>query len=124
MTESAGGNSLRLRDYLDHIVEAAARIRRFTDDMTELAFLENELVQDGVIRNIEVIGEAARNVQRRFPQFAAKHAEVPWEDIYWMRNRLSHGYFAVDLELVWKTVERDIPELEAQILRLREATNE
>lgn len=121
MTDSAA--ALRLRDYLDHIVEAAGRIRRFTEDMTELAFLENELVQDGVIRNIEVIGEAARNIQRRFPQFAAEHPEIPWEDVYWMRNRLSHGYFSVDLELVWKTVERDIPELEAQILPLVRAPN-
>lgn len=120
MTDSA---ALRLRDYLDHIVEAAGRIRRFTEDMTELAFLGNELVQDGVIRNIEVIGEAARNVLRCFPQFAQDHAEIPWEDVYGMRNRLSHGYFAVDLELVWKTVERDIPELEAQVLLLRKAAN-
>lgn len=119
MTAGANDSGLRLRDYLDHILEASARIRRFTEDMTELAFLENELVQDGVIRNIEVIGEAARNVQRRFAQFAAEHPDIPWEDVYWMRNRLSHGYFSVDLELVWKTVERDIPELEAQILRLR-----
>jgi len=116
-------SALRLRDYLDHIVEAARRIRRFTEDMTELAFLDNELVQDGVIRNIEVIGEAARNIQRRFPQFAAEHPEVPWEDVYWMRNRLSHGYFSVDLELVWKTVERDIPELETQVLLLMRGTD-
>jgi uncharacterized protein with HEPN domain len=120
MTDSA---ALRLRDYLDHIIEAAGRIRRFTEDMTELAFLENELVQDGVIRNIEVIGEAARNIQRRFPEFAAEHPEIPWEDVYWMRNRLSHGYFSVDLELVWKTVERDIPELEAQILLVARTAN-
>ena len=124
MTDSPSTATLRLRDYLDHIIEATARIRDFTEDMTELTFLESKLVQDGVIRNIEVIGEAARNVQRRFPQFAAAHPEVPWEDVYWMRNRLSHGYFAVDLELVWKTVERDIPELELQILNLRKAATD
>jgi uncharacterized protein with HEPN domain len=87
--------------------------------LDEVAFLEDKKTQDAVIRNIEVIGEAARNVQRRFPRFAAEHPEVPWEDVYWMRNRLSHGYFAIDLELVWKTVERDVPELEAQVLQLR-----
>ena len=119
MTASADSANLRPHDYLDHILEASARIRRFTQNMTELVFLEDQLVQDGVIRNIEVIGEAARNVQRRFPRFAAEHPEVPWEDVYWMRNRLSHGYFAIDLELVWKTVERDVPELEAQVLQLR-----
>jgi uncharacterized protein with HEPN domain len=124
MTDSRETAALRLRDYLDHIIAAAERIRRFTKDMTEPAFLDNELVQDGVIRNIEVIGEAARNVQRRFPEYAAAHPEVPWEDVYGMRNRLSHGYFAIDLELVWKTVERDIPELAAQIRQLRNISPE
>lgn len=118
MTDATDSGNLRLRDYLGHILEACRRIRHFTEDMTEIAFLEDELVQDGVIRNIEIVGEAARNIQRRFPQFAAEHADVPWEDMYWMRNRLTHGYFSIDLELVWKTIERDIPELEIQVRSL------
>jgi uncharacterized protein with HEPN domain len=108
----------KVRVYLEHMLQACTRIRRYSEDMTEPVFLEDELVQDGVMRNIEILGEAARNIQRHFPAFAADHADIPWEDIYWMRNRLSHGYFSVDLEIVWRTVQRDIPELEQQILLL------
>jgi uncharacterized protein with HEPN domain len=70
-------------------------------------------------RNIEVIGEAARNIDRHHPEFAALHADVPWQDIYLMRNRVAHGYFSIDLEIVWKTVGRDIPELQQQVAQLR-----
>lgn len=79
---------------------------------------DDPLRQDAVIRNIEIIGEAARNIDRHHPDFASRHPDVPWEDIYLMRNRVSHGYFTVDLEIVWKTVKRDIPELEDQAKRL------
>lgn len=106
---------LRVVEYLGHILEAIGRINRYTAGMDETAFLENELVQDAVIRNIEVIGEAARNIARHHAEFAAEHADVPWDDMYLMRNRVSHGYFTVDLEIVWKTVRRDVPELEKQI---------
>lgn len=102
------------------MLEAIQRINRYTRDMTEALFLENELVQDAVIRNIEIIGEAARNIGRYRPEFSGQHPDVPWEDIYLMRNRVSHGYFSVDLEIVWKTVQCDVPELERKILPLWE----
>jgi uncharacterized protein with HEPN domain len=66
------------------------------------------------LRNIEIIGEAARNVERADPKFSAQHPDVPWAVIYAMRNRLSHGYFEVDLEIVWKTVRNDLPALESR----------
>lgn len=72
------------------------------------------MVQDAVIRNIEIIGEAAHNIDKHHPKFASEHPIVPWEDMYWMRNRVSHGYFSVDLEVIWNTIQRDIPELEQQ----------
>ncbi len=100
------------------MLQAIRRIGRYAGAMDEAAFLEDELVQDAVIRNIEVIGEAARNIERVHPDFSAKHPEVPWEDIYLMRNRVSHGYFSVDLEIIWKTVKRDVPVLERQIANL------
>ena len=111
----------RVLDYLGHILEAIHRIRHYTGDMDEVMFLENEMVQDAVIRNIEIMGEAARNIERRYPEFSALHPDVPWEDIYLMRNRVSHGYFSIDLEIVWKTIQNDLPLLEQQILALRRA---
>lgn len=109
----------RLKDYITHILQAIERIHRYTEEFDEVGFLQNEMVQDAVIRNIEIIGEAARNIERHYPEFAKAHAEIPWEDVYLMRNRVSHGYFSVDLEVVWKTVQRDIPELQQMLFILR-----
>ena len=106
---------IRVPDYLEHIIQAIERIKRYTDDMSEVAFLENELVQDAVIRNIEIIGEAARNIERNDSIFAAQHAEIPWEVIYAMRNRVAHGYFKVDLEIVWNTIHHDLPGLAIEV---------
>lgn len=83
--------------------------------MDEVAFLNSELVQDAVIRNIEIIGEASNNIQRVDPAFAAQHDDIPWLVMYTMRNRVSHGYDKVDLEIVWKTIQGDLPGLHAQI---------
>ena len=64
-----------------------------------------------MIRNIGVVGEAANNIQRGDPAFADRHSEIPWLLMYTMRNRLMHGYDTIDLELVWKTVQEDLPNL-------------
>ena len=66
-------------------------------------------------RNIEIIGETARNIERTASDFVAQHVEVPWPALYTMRNRVAHGYFAVDLEIVWKTVQLDLQELHQTI---------
>jgi hypothetical protein len=73
------------------------------------------LIQDAAIRNIEVVGEAANNIQRVAPDFAADHCDVPWMVMYTMRNRVSHGYEKVDLEIVWNTIKSDFPPLREKI---------
>lgn len=103
--------ALRVPDYVGHILQAIERIERHTAAVDETGFLASELIQDAVIRNMEIIGEAANNILRVDSQFAAAHSEIPWQVMYAMRNRLSHGYDKVDLEILWKTVERDLPEL-------------
>ena len=80
--------------------------------MGEEEFLENELVQDAVVRNIEIIGEAVKNIPEDFKK---KQNEVPWKDIAGMRDRIAHFYFGIDYELVWLTVKEDIPSLERKI---------
>ena len=111
-------DQLRIADYLNHISEAIQRIQRYTGHLSEADFLSNELVQDGVIRNIEIVGEAARNIDHHYPEFSSLHNEIPWKDIYLMRNQVSHGYFATDLSIIWKTLQRDIPVLKQQIEKL------
>lgn len=107
--------ALRVTDYLGHILMAIERINRYTAGMDEAGFLGNELVQDAVIRNIEILGEASNSIQRVAPEFAARHGDIPWQVMYTMRNRVSHGYDKVDFEIVWKTIQSDLPGLYAQI---------
>lgn len=105
----------RLIDYLAHILDAIERIDRYTENMDEVAFLQNELVQDAVIRNLEILGEASNNVQKHYPDFAAKHPELPLAFAYQMRNAVAHGYFKVDYEIVWKTIQSNLPVLQGQV---------
>jgi uncharacterized protein with HEPN domain len=106
---------LRVLDYLEHILSAIDRINRHIADVDRTKFLASELIQDAVIRNLEVIGEAANNIQRVDPVFAKKNAEIPWQVMYAMRNRLSHGYEKVDNEMVWNTACNDLPVLQRQV---------
>ncbi len=99
---------LRVQDYLEHIELGIARIRRYLAGLDRASFLASEGKQDAVIRNIEIIGEAAQSIRRRHPEFAARHPEIPWGGVYGMRNAIAHGYFAVDLDVVWKTVCEDL----------------
>jgi uncharacterized protein with HEPN domain len=80
-----------------------------------VGFLGSKLVQDAVIRNLEVIGEASRNIERAHPDFAAAHPELPLALANDMRNALSHGYFKVDLGIVWTTIQGNLPDLHAQV---------
>jgi uncharacterized protein with HEPN domain len=102
---------LRLADYLAHILEAIERIEEYVSDMDEMTFLGHKLVQDAVIRNFEIIGEASNNIEKRFPDFVTAHPELPLTSAYQMRNALAHGYFKVDFEIIWKTIHNDLPEL-------------
>lgn len=108
----------RLVDYLSHILEAIARIQRYVEELDETMFLTDELVQDAVIRNLEIIGEASQNIAKHYPEFALQHADVPFAIAYEMRNALAHGYFKVDLQVVWQTIVRDLPELKTMVLKL------
>jgi uncharacterized protein with HEPN domain len=110
----------RLPDYLGHILEAIERIGRYTDDIDENGFLQDEMAQDAVIRNLEIIGEASHNIERDYPEFAAAHPELPLAFAYQMRNAVAHGYFKVDLEIVWKTLQNDLTGLYSQVREIRQ----
>ena len=86
--------------------------------MSEADFLNDMKTQDAVLRNFEFIGEAANNVLRTVPDFAANYPDVPWSDAYLLRNQVAHGYFKVDFKLVWRTIFNDLPDLKIQILGL------
>ncbi len=115
-------HSLSPRDYLAHMLDAAGQIETYARGKSPRDFLADRLIQDGVVRNIEILGEASRNLLDAIPDAATRFPGIPFGAIYGMRNQLAHGYFAIDLDLVWKVVERDIPalrvELEAAIREL------
>ncbi len=95
-------------DYLEDIVEGAEKIERFTDGMSYEEFERDEKTVDAVLRNLEVIGEAAKNVPE---DVRREYSEVPWAEMAGMRDKLIHGYATIELEIVWTTVEEDVPEL-------------
>lgn len=112
--------SLRLVDYLHHIVQAAERIQKYIENLDEEAFKASDLVQDAVIRNFEVIGEASNNILKSNEGFIEQHPELPLRFAYDMRNQLSHGYFSTDLNIVWRTAKLSIPALGNRIKVLLE----
>lgn len=75
-------------------------------------FLQEELLRDGVVRQLEIIGEASRNLSREFRE---KHPEVPWSQIIGLRNRIVHDYLNVDFDIVWEIAQNDLPLLKQQI---------
>ncbi len=108
-------DAMRIRDYLEHILEALKRIFDYVDDIGEVGFLTNSLIQDAVLRNLEIVGEASNKLVRYHDEFIKQYPDVPWEDMYWMRNRISHGYFSIDFEIIWKTIEQDLPIVNEQV---------
>jgi uncharacterized protein with HEPN domain len=103
--------------FIEHILECIERIEEYTRGITKEEFLSLGQVQDAVIRRIEVIGEAVKNIpddiKRRYP-------DIPWREIAGMRDILIHEYFGVDLELTWKVAKEDIFELKKKMLKVKE----
>lgn len=115
---SDGAHPQRHEEYLRHVLDALEKITRYTARMDKSAFLADEKTQDAVVRNLEIVGEASRRILEECSEFAERHPEVPWKKIYAMRNRLSHGYIEVNLDVVWDTVRQSLPELEQHTRRV------
>jgi uncharacterized protein with HEPN domain len=102
------------RLYLESIRECLERIEEYAA-ADEDAFMNSRLIQDGVIRNLELIGEATKNLSA---DLRAANPEIPWRQIAGMRDVLIHYYLRVNLARVWNTVDTDLPALRATVLRL------
>ena len=99
--------------YLRHILNSIERIEDYTEGMEKDDFVSSNLVQDGTIRQIEIIGEATKNLSKNIRE---KHSKISWSDIAGMRDRLIHHYFGVNINAVWDTVKIDLPILKDEIL--------
>ncbi len=100
---------------IGHILEACGKIREYIKGMDEKAFLADNMARDAVLRNIEIIGEAAKGVTY---DFRSKHMEIEWKEMAGMRDRIVHAYFEIDWKLVWETASKNVPELEEKIRKL------
>lgn len=110
----------RLADYLDHIQQAAADARSFVEGQTKVHFLGDKRTQQAVIMSLIIIGEAATKVMDGHAEFTQAHAEVPWRSMRNMRNRMAHGYFEINLDVVWETVQEWLPELLKELPAVRQ----
>lgn len=95
--------------YIEHIKEAISKILNYTQNLTREEFEEKPMVQDAVIRNIEIIGEATKNITS---VMTSSYKKIPWKEMAGMRDKLIHDYMGVEIDVVWKTIELDIPDLD------------
>lgn len=103
--------------YLHHILMAIDRIEEYSEGVSLQEFLNTGIVQDGVVRQLEIIGEASRNLSAELVQ---SHPEVPWGEIIGLRNRIAHAYYNIDQGVVWDIVQEDLPSLRRDVTRILE----
>jgi uncharacterized protein with HEPN domain len=94
--------------YLLDILLAAHKALKFVEGINRNQFEENEIIQNAVMRPLEIIGEAAGKISK---EFRKKHSEIPWKEMVGLRNRLIHEYFRIDFGAVWDTIHQDLPKL-------------
>lgn len=101
--------------YLQDILTSIQRIEDYTKDLSSEDFEKDWKTIDAVVRNLEIIGEAARNMPEEITE---KYSEIPWSNMVSMRNKVIHEYFGVDVEILWKTIKEDLSPLRQQITEL------
>ncbi len=111
MSKSKRAESELLKD----IKEAVIRIEKYAADIEYAEFLEDIKTQDAVVRNLEIIGEAVKNISA---DFRKKHKEVEWKNIAGFRDKMIHHYFGINWEIVWDVIKNKLPELEDQIEKI------
>lgn len=102
-------------DYLRDMLEASAKAIQFVKDVDFEAFSKNEEKVYAVIRAFEMIGEAAKNIPKSIRE---RYVDVPWDEMIGMRNKVIHGYFGVDVKVIWKTIHEDLPPLQSRIAKI------
>jgi len=101
--------------YFDDILTAISRILEYSQDYDFAGFKRDYKTVDAVIRNFEIIGEAAKNIPDSIKEL---HPEVPWNEMYSLRNRISHAYFGIDYEIIWDIITNHLPENKLQVERI------
>ncbi len=100
---------------LGHILDAISRIESYVDGVDKAAFLSNAMMQDAIMRQIEIIGEASRHISE---QMQEDHPEAPWFEMRAIRNKIAHDYMEINTDIIWDTVHNDLPALKSVIENL------
>jgi uncharacterized protein with HEPN domain len=110
----------RVADCLDRMLEAATQACAYVDGLAKEDFLEDKKTQQAVIFNLILVGEEATNLLKDDEAFTNSHPEIPWRSMKGMRNRIAHGYFEINLDTVWETIQTALPDLVRQLPRIRQ----
>lgn len=108
---------VRLNDYLRHIITAIEKIEQYTFEGKEKFFISN-LIQDAVMRNLEIVGEASALIKKNYPEIVSSNLDIPFRSATEMRNVISHEYFNIDVDILWNTVSKDLTKLKGQVENL------
>ncbi|MHA1237989.1 MAG: HepT-like ribonuclease domain-containing protein [Candidatus Odinarchaeia archaeon] len=106
--------------YLRHILEECSFLMEKSKELEYEKFVNDPVLMRAFVRSLEIIGEGVKNLPNKFRE---KHPEIPWKDIAGTRDKLIHGYFGVNYQIVWKTVRERIPELKTYVEKILEEIN-
>lgn len=114
----------RLADYLDQMHQAVADACSYVEGLTKDEWAADKRTQQAVIMNLVIVGEVASRVLLHFNEFTQRHAAIPWSNMRGMRNRIAHGYFDIDLDVVWETVQKALPDLLRELANVKRDLDE
>ena len=110
--------SLRLSNYILHMQEACADVLNYMAGLDKQSFMLDKRTQQAVIMNLVILGEAATKIMEHYPVFVEDHPHIAWKNMKGMRNRVAHGYFDINLDVVWDTATSAIPTLNTDLINL------
>ena len=105
------------RFYIDDMIRFAEKVLRYSQNLDQAAFINNEVYYDATLRNLELIGEAATNIPENIK---TSQPEIPWRQIIATRNRIIHGYLGIDNDIIWSIITDEIPELFTALQTLKQ----
>ena len=110
----------RQADYVALMLTATSQARSYSEGMAKADFLDDAKTQDAVIMKLLVIGELAAQLLDEHKEFTGNHPEIPWHQMKGMRNRMAHGYFELNMDVVWDTIQLALPDLETNLRAIQE----